>query len=149
MGFYDASTNALINFCVIKGRASRSEFWWFQLLGLAFYTSIIVSAKLLLFFTDEPVMFDVFLMVLEMTSSGIVFFNFIILHGIVILGLYLIVCGFCLQIRRLHDVNKSGWWLLISLFPYLGPILLLYWNCKRSDISANDYGPNPHRVQKA
>jgi uncharacterized membrane protein YhaH (DUF805 family) len=46
-------------------------------------------------------------------------------------------------VRRLHDINRAGWWLLIGLVPLVGPIVLLIWFCQKSDPSANDYGPPP------
>jgi len=43
--------------------------------------------------------------------------------------------------RRLHDINKSGWWMLIG-FTIIGLIPLLYWACKKGDDKPNKYGPN-------
>src|SRR4051812_17078147 len=43
------------------------------------------------------------------------------------------------QVRRLHDVGRTGWWLLIGLVPLLGILLLLYWAVQPSD-GANQYG---------
>lgn len=149
MGFYDASINGLRNFCVIKGRASRSEFWWFKLLLLAFIVAEMILFVMFVCLLNKPMLLGYFLRAPQMTSISTVFTNFRFFNGIMLLviaPIYLIICNFCLQIRRLHDINKSGWWLLIQLFPYLGPILLLYWFCKRSDVSANDYGPNPNQL---
>ena len=46
-------------------------------------------------------------------------------------------------VRRLHDINKSGWNLLWSFLPIIGTILLIYWFCQRGNIIDNDYGPDP------
>lgn len=43
------------------------------------------------------------------------------------------------KVRRLHDVNKSGWWLLIA-FTGIGYFVLLYWYCCRGTLGANYYG---------
>ena len=46
------------------------------------------------------------------------------------------------SVRRLHDVNRSGWWLLLAPTG-IGLLPLLYWSKKESDSGDNDYGSNP------
>lgn len=46
-------------------------------------------------------------------------------------------------VRRMHDIGKSGWALLISLIPLVGAIILLVWSCKDSQQNENQYGPSP------
>jgi uncharacterized membrane protein YhaH (DUF805 family) len=46
-------------------------------------------------------------------------------------------------VRRLHDIGKSGWWLLIAFVPFVGPVILLVFNCMDSQPGANQWGPNP------
>ena len=46
-------------------------------------------------------------------------------------------------IRRLHDTNRSGWWILISLVPFVGSIILLIFLCIEGDAGDNRFGPNP------
>ncbi len=48
--------------------------------------------------------------------------------------------------RRLHDVGRSAWWLLIA-FTVIGYIPLIYWWTKRSDPEVNEYGPGPKDAQ--
>ena len=83
-----------------------------------------------------------------------ILFNFIV--GVVLMALayinsifgivYSLYClavlipSLALEVRRLHDINKSGWWLLISLVPLVGAILLLVWFCKGSVEDGNRYG---------
>ena len=50
-------------------------------------------------------------------------------------------------VRRLHDTGKSGWWILISLVPLVGFIVLLIFYVKDSDPGANAYGANPKGVE--
>jgi uncharacterized membrane protein YhaH (DUF805 family) len=51
--------------------------------------------------------------------------------------------GLCLAIRRLHDVNRSGWWLLIG-FTIVGLFFpLLYWNCSKGTTGENRFGADP------
>lgn len=48
--------------------------------------------------------------------------------------------GIALSVRRLHDINKSGWWLLISLVPLVGVVILIVWFCFGSVDENNRYG---------
>lgn len=45
--------------------------------------------------------------------------------------------------RRLHDTDRSAWWILISLIPLIGALVLLYFMVKSGDTSANRFGPDP------
>lgn len=64
-----------------------------------------------------------------------------ILSGI--LGLAVLIPSIGVGVRRLHDINKSGWWLLISLIPIVGAIILILWLVKPSDNGENQYGERP------
>ncbi len=46
-------------------------------------------------------------------------------------------------VRRLHDINRNGWWLLVALVPLIGSLILLYWTIKPGDTGSNDFGPDP------
>ncbi|MDE6787482.1 MAG: DUF805 domain-containing protein, partial [Muribaculaceae bacterium] len=63
-----------------------------------------------------------------------------------VVGLALILPNLGLDVRRLHDIGKSGWWIFISLVPIVGWILLLVWDCKDSQMETNEYGPVPNIV---
>lgn len=66
--------------------------------------------------------------------------------GGVIGGLYslaVLLPGLALGVRRLHDIGKSGWWLLIALIPLIGFIVLLIFAVTDSQPGENQYGPNP------
>ena len=61
-------------------------------------------------------------------------------------GLYslaVLLPGIALGVRRLHDIGKSGWWMLIALVPLIGLIVLLVFACTDSQPGDNEYGPNP------
>ena len=62
---------------------------------------------------------------------------------VTIFSLATLLPGLAVSVRRLHDIGKSGWWLLIALIPLVGAILLLIWDCKDSDPGTNVYGSNP------
>lgn len=106
-----------VHYCDFKGRASRSEFWWFELFTLIL--SAIISA------------FGVF-------STSVVS----VLQTIVGLALFLPSLGLC--VRRLHDINKSGWFVLLAFIPIVGAIILIIWWCKESEMQPNQYGPVPN-----
>lgn len=61
-------------------------------------------------------------------------------------GLYTLVVfipSLALSVRRLHDTGKSGWWMLITLIPLVGPLIMLFFMVKDSQPGTNEYGPNP------
>ena len=62
---------------------------------------------------------------------------------LVILAFWLgaIIPSLSVTVRRLHDTNKSGWSLLISIIPLIGSIILLVWYATDSDRGSNQYGP--------
>jgi len=63
-----------------------------------------------------------------------------VLSGIFLLGL--IVPTLAVSVRRLHDTNRSGWWLLIGFIPLINIVYLVFL-LQDSDASENKYGPNP------
>lgn len=70
-----------------------------------------------------------------------------ILSGIYNLAVLLPSLG--LSVRRLHDLNKSGWFLLLGLIPLVGGIILLVWACQKGTAGANNYGDEPVFVEEA
>ncbi|PZP56051.1 MAG: DUF805 domain-containing protein [Micavibrio aeruginosavorus] len=103
-------------YVTFQGRASRSEYWYFALFNFL--------AGLIAGIIDAAIFGD----------TGI-------LNLIVVLGLFL--PGLAVGVRRLHDIGKSGWWLLISLIPLVGIIILIVFNCQKGDAESNIYGPPP------
>jgi len=99
-----------------NGRASRSEYWWFQL----FYIMVIIVAAIFdsFYIDNRQAMGPV-----ELVST-----------------LILLIPAFSVWARRLHDVGKSGWWMLISL-TIIGMIPLFIWNVSIGTKSKNKYGP--------
>lgn len=64
-----------------------------------------------------------------------------LLGALISIGLFL--PSLALQVRRLHDIGQSGWWLLIALLPIIGIILLIAWWCQEGDPRENVHGPDP------
>lgn len=58
-------------------------------------------------------------------------------------GLFILIPSFTVSVRRLHDIGKSGWWILISLIPVIGSIILLVWYCTEGQRCENEWGPDP------
>ena len=102
------------------GRARRAEYWWFGLFLL---------------------IVGVGLSVIEAVLFGRAMGHYGFLSGIFNLAAFLPSLG--VSIRRLHDVDRSGWWLLILLIPLVGTLLVLYWFVQRGTVGPNRYGPDP------
>lgn len=60
-----------------------------------------------------------------------------------LISLALLLPSLAVAARRLHDTNRSGWWILIALIPLIGIIVLIVWWASRGDPHANRYGPPP------
>jgi uncharacterized membrane protein YhaH (DUF805 family) len=58
-------------------------------------------------------------------------------------GLAVLLPGIGVAIRRLHDIGKTGWWLLIGFVPLVGLIVLIYFYVHEGDSGSNEYGANP------
>ena len=66
--------------------------------------------------------------------------NFVPLIG-GLLSVAMIIPGVALAIRRMHDIGKSGWYMLMALIPLAGPIIALVYLCTASQPEANQWGP--------
>lgn len=111
----------LKKYAVIEGRARRKEYWYFIL----FNTIIMIGLVALDFIIFQPT---------PDQKLGIL---------TTIYSLAVLIPTFAVQIRRLHDTGRTGWWLLLSLLPIIGPIVLLVFFCMDSEPGTNQYGPNP------
>ena len=63
------------------------------------------------------------------------------LAGLFVLAVFLPYLG--VSVRRLHDINRSGWWILIGFVPLVGALLLIYWYVQPGTPGKNDYGSDP------
>lgn len=106
-----------------SGRARRSEYWWFVLVNAGALIGIVVVAGILSAIA-KPL--------------GVIGY---LLYLVVALGT--LIPGLAVGIRRLHDTGKSGWFLLISLVPLVGGIILLVFLFSDSSKESNQYGPSP------
>jgi len=60
-----------------------------------------------------------------------------------IIGLGLLLPIIAVSVRRLHDIGRSGWWMLLNFVPLIGWIVLLVWACRRGTVGPNQYGADP------
>ena len=114
-GLGDAFRQFFHRYAQFGGRSNRGAFWFWQLdnflIGLALG---IVDAALF-------------------GSNGAS-----VLDGLWVL--VTIIPSFALSARRLHDIDKSGWWILLSFIPLIGWIVLLVWYCRAPDPQPNRFG---------
>ena len=110
-------------YAIFTGRARRQEYWMFVLV----YAIIAIALQLL------AVIFGLFSGLLA-TLISVIFMLF---------ALAVLIPSLAVVIRRLHDIGKSGWWILISLIPLIGEIWLIILLATDSQPGENQYGPNP------
>lgn len=102
----------LKKYATFTGRARRKEYWFYNLVN--FIIMVLLGGL------DE---------VLQ-TDGG--------LGAIYILATFL--PSLAVSVRRLHDTGRSGWWMLISLVPFIGFIVLLIFMCIETQTGSNKYG---------
>ncbi len=113
MGFGEAISSGFSNYVNFDGRASRSEYWFWIL----FVILVSVVAQLIDNMFGTPIL-------------------------AVIWSLGTLLPSLAVGARRLHDGNRTGWWLLLYL-TLIGGLLLLVWFCLRGTDDENQYGPDP------
>jgi uncharacterized membrane protein YhaH (DUF805 family) len=114
MTFGEAIRSGFDNYVNFSGRASRSEFWWWVLFAiLASIVANIIDAII-----------------------GAPIFSLLVSLGLLLPGL-------AVSVRRLHDTNRSGWWILIGLIPIIGFIVLLIFYLEQGNPGPNEHGPPP------
>lgn len=111
----------LKKYAVFQGRARRREYWFFALFNLIFGMAIAVL--------------DAMLGTLDAQA------------GIGLLGslyaLAVFIPALAVTVRRLHDIDRSGWWILIGFIPLIGAIILLVFLVLDSNSGSNRFGENP------
>jgi uncharacterized membrane protein YhaH (DUF805 family) len=113
MSFGEAIASGFSNYANFSGRAARSEFWYW------------------------------FLFVLILSIIGNVIDAIISLPAVgVIISLGLLIPNIAVGVRRLHDIDRTGWWYLL-VFTGIGAILLIVWACFKGTTGSNRFGPDP------
>jgi uncharacterized membrane protein YhaH (DUF805 family) len=118
--------HVLNKYADFNGRARRTEYWMFVLFNIIF----LVFAMLL----D-----NVFGTAIKSLGYGLCYLLY---------GLGVLLPGCAVAVRRLHDVGKSAWMMLIVLIPIIGSIWFIMLAIRDSDAGENQYGPNPKEMEK-
>lgn len=123
-----AVNSVLARYAVFHGRSGRAEFWWWVLAYLILITITRVIDAILL----GPVL-------------GLIPFAPDPGQPLSVLcTLALLVPNLAVAVRRLHDVGRSGWWLLLLLIPLVGVLVLIFWAIQPGQPGPNEFGsPGP------
>ena len=119
MAIKEAISYCFRNYVSFNGRAARSEYWYWTL----FVYLLLIVAWLI-----------------DMTVFG---FNTTGVNPMAVLAsLATLLPTLAVSARRLHDIDRSGWWALL-IFTVIGYIVLIYWACLRGTVGANRFGSDP------
>lgn len=111
----------LKNYVGFSGRARRKEYWMFVLFNIIFAVVAMILDNVLGLASKE--------------------YGYGPIYGLYALAVFL--PGLAVSVRRLHDIGKSGWWLLIALIPIVGAIMLIIWDVREGERGDNRFGPDP------
>jgi uncharacterized membrane protein YhaH (DUF805 family) len=115
--FIDAIKLGFRNYFKFSKRSTRAEFWWWAL-----------------FYQISIIVLTVFGEVGGASPLATLFV------------LAILIPSFALAVRRLHDINRSGWWLLLWFAIFIGWIVLLVWAIRKGDQGPNRHGPDPRQA---
>lgn len=124
MSFQEAVENFFRNYTNSNGRARRKEYWYPVL--FIFLINLVINALGGIFGAMD---IDILVTMCNVLSG--------------IFGIATLLPSIMVAIRRMHDIGKSGWWVLISFVPCVGMFIALYFCCLDSQPGDNQYGPNP------
>ena len=118
MTFIEAIKSGFRNYVNFNDRASRSEFWYWALFALL----VAIGASIIDSIVAPANVYG--------PISGL-------------MGLASFLPGLAVSVRRLHDGDRSGWFVLLHFIPLIGSIILLIWFCTRGTDGPNRFGPDP------
>ena len=118
MNFFEAINSGFQNYFNFSARAQRSAYWyWVLFTVLASIVAKFIDIAAFPYMQISPV-------------SGLT-------------QAVLLVPGLSVGVRRLHDTDRTGWWMFLLLLPLIGPIVLIVWFCGAGTNGANRFGPDP------
>jgi uncharacterized membrane protein YhaH (DUF805 family) len=126
MTFSEAVRTCFEKYATFRGRARRSEFWWFTLFVFLVQAGLGVLDTAL--FGMGP---DATRLLNPLFSLAI------------------LLPSLAVSVRRLHDIGRTGWWVLIYLVPVVGLLVLLWWYTRPGEAGANRFGPPPVGAERA
>ncbi|QCT89759.1 DUF805 domain-containing protein [Escherichia sp. E4742] len=109
--------NPLKNLTNFNGRTRRREYWFYRL-GVVLFIIVPLAAVLLLGGMDKEIA--------KLICR--------IIHILLVISI---------TVRRLHDIDRSGWWILLVLIPIIGDIALLIFMCQKGTEGENRFGKDP------
>jgi uncharacterized membrane protein YhaH (DUF805 family) len=113
MGFGQAISSGFSNYVNFSDRACRSEYWfWFLFVIIGNIVTMAIDYAL----------------GIQVISA--------------LFSLAVLLPGIAIAVRRLHDLDRSGWWILLALIPLVGAIILLIWFCSKGTEGPNRFGPD-------
>ena len=123
MSMLEAVKACFSNYATFSGRARRAEYWWFTLF------SLIVSV------------------VLSIVDGAILGSDMGLMSSL--WSLAVLLPSLAVGARRLHDTDRSGWWLLIMFLPLIGFIVLIVFFAQRGSQGSNRFGTDPLRGDRS
>lgn len=117
MVFTQAISSCFSNYVRFSGRSGRSEYWYWIL----FYVLVAIVGGIIGAIGGDTVA--------NIISIGV--------------ALVFFLPSLAVGVRRFHDIDKSGWWILIALIPIIGGLIILYFFVQPSDEEENRFGPVP------
>ena len=111
----------LKKYAVFRGRARRKEYWMFVFLNVLIAIVLSTIAH--------------FIGIADAQGNNILS---------TIYGLGMLIPGIAVTVRRLHDTDRSGWWLLLNFAPCVGAIVLLVFMIQEGTEGENEYGSDPN-----
>lgn len=115
----------IAKYATFRGRARRREYWRYILYYvIAFVTLVLVDMLTGTFNMESQLGF---------------------LSGLFLL--FMLIPSVAVAVRRLHDTERSGWWVLLALLPLIGQLVLLFFFIQEGDEGDNAYGPDPKFAQ--
>ena len=116
MDFQTAVRRCFERYATFSGRARRSELWWF---ALALFVGNLIAGGI----------------------DGILFGEANVLGGL--FGLATFLPALAVSVRRLHDTDRTGWWILLGLIPVVGFLVLLFFYVQDGTPGRNRFGEDP------
>ena len=117
MGIQEAVATCFAKYVGFEGRATRPEYWWWVLFVVAVAVILQIVGAIVLG--------------ADSGAGGV-------LSGLFYLATFL--PGLAVSVRRLHDTDRSGWWLLIAFIPLIGSLVLLYFMVQPGTPGPNRFG---------
>lgn len=147
MSFIESIKTVLSNYAVFNGRARRSEYWWYTL-------AVTIVSTILFLILVAPGYGAYMTSIAEYSMAGDPAAPVPAMPGSLVAGyaimsifnLALLLPGLGVTVRRLHDTDRSGFWIFLGLVPIVGGIMLIVWEATAGTPGPNRFGPDPKAV---